>query len=284
MNDCCCGRRYRACWWIVVGFLTEVRGFFPVISIQTGCLADMFPGHWVDSSRNVMAHGDAREGKWRWNWRMELLAGTLHTTLEHDLSSITTADEHTSAARRSRRFKWTRPFRRKTKSRFCVCAITFQSTSTRNCVALQLFSYWYCKSGIRTVDSSWNVMAHSDAREGMWRGNLRMQWVASTLHTSSEHGVSSITTITTADAHTSADSSRLNWRPPADLNGIVRFAERRNLVSARVPSHFNWPLQTAFRWSQRSRPEASYLLLHNTEDKNTWRCASSAPYILLTRC
>ena len=32
--------------------------------------------------------------------------------------------------------------------------------------------------------------------------------------------------------------------PPADLNGLVRFAERRNLVSARVPSHFNWPLPT----------------------------------------
>ena len=27
-----------------------------------------------------------------------------------------------------------------------------------------------------------------------------------------------------------------------DLNGLVRFAERRNLVSARVPSHFNRPL------------------------------------------
>jgi len=26
--------------------------------------------------------------------------------------------------------------------------------------------------------------------------------------------------------------------PPADLNGLVRFAERRNLVSARMPSHF----------------------------------------------
>jgi hypothetical protein len=26
--------------------------------------------------------------------------------------------------------------------------------------------------------------------------------------------------------------------PPTDLNGLVRFAERRNLVSARVPSHF----------------------------------------------
>ena len=62
-----------------------------------------------------------------------------------------------------------------------------------------------------------------------------MEWVASTLHTTSEHGVSSITT---ADAHTSAASSRLNWRPPADINGPVRFAERRKLVSARVPSHF----------------------------------------------
>jgi len=30
---------------------------------------------------------------------------------------------------------------------------------------------------------------------------------------------------------------------PVDLNGLVHFAERRNLVSARVPSHFNWPLQ-----------------------------------------
>jgi len=33
------------------------------------------------------------------------------------------------------------------------------------------------------------------------------------LHSTSEHGVSSITTITTADAHTSAASSRLNWTP-----------------------------------------------------------------------
>jgi hypothetical protein len=29
---------------------------------------------------------------------------------------------------------------------------------------------------------------------------------------------------------------------PADLNGLVRFAERRNIFSARVPSRFNWPL------------------------------------------
>jgi len=61
-----------------------------------------------------------------------------------------------------------------------------------------------------------------------------MEWVSSTLHTTSEHGVS---TITTADAHTSAASSQLN-EAPADLNELVRFAVRRNLVSARVPSHF----------------------------------------------
>jgi hypothetical protein len=72
------------------------------------------------------------------------------------------------------------------------------------------------------VESSWIVMAHGDAREGKWRGNWRMDWLASTLHTTPEHGVSSITA---ADAHTSAASSRLNWRPPADLNRLVRFAE-----------------------------------------------------------
>ena len=75
---------------------------------------------------------------------------------------------------------------------------------------------------------------------GEVKGNWRMEWVASTLHTTSEHVVSSITKAVTP---TSAASGRLNWHPPADLNGLVRFAERRNLVSARVPSHFNWPLQ-----------------------------------------
>ena len=60
------------------------------------------------------------------------------------------------------------------------------------------------------VEFRWNVMAHCDAREGKRRGNWQMEWVASTFHTTSEHGVSSITT---ADAHTSAASRRLNWRP-----------------------------------------------------------------------
>jgi hypothetical protein len=91
---------------------------------------------YVDSRWNVMEHGDAREGKWRGNWRMEWVASTLHTTSENGVPSITTADAHSSAASsrlnwRPRRFKWTRPFRRKTKSGFCTCATTFQLACTR---------------------------------------------------------------------------------------------------------------------------------------------------------
>jgi len=88
-----------------------------------------------DSCWNVMAHGDAQEGKWRGNWRTEWVASTLHTTSEHGVSSITTAEAHTSGASnrlywRPHRFKWTRLFRQKTKSGFCACAITFQLAST----------------------------------------------------------------------------------------------------------------------------------------------------------
>jgi hypothetical protein len=85
----------------------------------------------VEPSWNVIAHGNAWEGKW-----IEWVASTLHTTLEHSVSSITTADSHTSAASSwlnwpsPSRFKWTYPFRRKTKSGFCTCAIIFQTWST----------------------------------------------------------------------------------------------------------------------------------------------------------
>jgi hypothetical protein len=55
-------------------------------------------------------------------------------------SSITTAYAHTSAASsrlnwRPRWYKWTRPFRRKTKSGFCACANTFQLASNRDCIS-----------------------------------------------------------------------------------------------------------------------------------------------------
>jgi hypothetical protein len=72
-----------------------------------------------------------------------------------------------------------------------------------------------------------------------------MEWVASTLYTTSEHGVSSITN---ADGHTSLVDCT---DAPADLNGLVRFAERRNLVSARVPSHFKRSLLLVVRFNIR---------------------------------
>ena len=74
-------------------------------------------------------------------------------------------------------------------------------------------------------------------------GNMRVQWVASTLHTTSEHGVSSITT---------ADGAHLGWQQSTELTPRPqdRFKwtrsvsrERRNLVSAHVTSRLNWPLQ-----------------------------------------
>ena len=49
------------------------------------------------------------------------------------------------------------------------------------------------------------------------------QWVASTLHTSPEHGVSSITT---ADAQNSAASSGLNWTGPFRTKDEMWFLPR----------------------------------------------------------
>jgi hypothetical protein len=85
-----------------------------------------------------MAHGEAREEKWRGNWRMEWVTSKSHMTAEHRLArkvQTLQADVHSSPASsllnwRPRRFKWTRPFCRKTKSGFCTCAITFQTQST----------------------------------------------------------------------------------------------------------------------------------------------------------
>ena len=58
-----------------------------------------------------------------------------HATSKNGISSITKADAHTSAASsrlnwRPHRFEWTRPFRGKTKSGFCACAIMFRMSYT----------------------------------------------------------------------------------------------------------------------------------------------------------
>ena len=138
-------------------------------------------------------------------------------------------------------------------------------------------------------------MAHGDEREGKWRGNWRMEWVVSTLHTTSEHDVSNIIT---ANAHTSAASSRLNWRHPADLNGLVLYAERRNLFSPRVPSHFRRSLvqsdihfptfdaQTAIKFYVLSGLTKMRNSCSNyvTDMSHTTNCVVTLSYYLLCIC
>jgi hypothetical protein len=99
----------------------------------------------------------------------------------------------------------------------------------------KLFNSIMCRSLVYCVR---NVMAHGDAREGKWRGNWRMKWVASTLTRRRNVVYPALLTLMRTPR-----LPAVHWTDaPADLNGLVRFAERRNLVSARVQSHFNWPL------------------------------------------
>jgi len=85
--------------------------------------------------QNLMAHGDARVGKWRGKMRMEwvvsnlaLYVGTRSIQLLSNYPHSSTASSRLNWHRR--RFKWTRPFRWKTKSGFCACAITFRTCYT----------------------------------------------------------------------------------------------------------------------------------------------------------
>ena len=71
-----------------------------------------------------------------------------HATSERGLSSITQADAHTSAASsrlnwRPNWFKWTRLFRRKTKSGFSACAITFRTSYIKYRIWINTFPLLY---------------------------------------------------------------------------------------------------------------------------------------------
>ena len=84
------------------------------------------------------------------------------------------------------------------------------------------------------VECVWNLVAQGDAWEGKWRGNWRMEWVASTLVLPRNVVYPALLTLMRTPRLPGVD-----WTDaPADLNGLVRFGERRNLVSARVPSRF----------------------------------------------
>ena len=67
--------------------------------------------------------------------------------------------------------------------------------------------------GRTKVECVWNVMAHDDAREEKWRGNWRMEWVASKRHMTAEHRLARAVQTRQADVYSSPASSRLNWSP-----------------------------------------------------------------------
>jgi len=105
-------------------------------------------------------------------------------------------------------------------------------TSTAVCSLVVLCIY--------AVESSWNVMAHGDAWEGKWRGNWRMELVAVLFTLPWNMEYPAILPLMCTPRLPVVD-----WTDtPADLNGLVHFAKRQNLVSARVPSHFKCSLYT----------------------------------------
>jgi len=134
----------------------------------------------VESSWNVMAHGDIREWKWRGNWWVEWVASTPDTTSEHGASSITTADTHNSVASsrlkwRPRRFKWTHLFRRKTKSGFCACAITFQTQYT-TAFAFDYTHDWKISVQLRLCHSALTEHSFTGSGTSRHRQILWKQW------------------------------------------------------------------------------------------------------------
>ena len=87
----------------------------------------------------------------------------------------------------------------------------------------------------------WNLMAHSDAREGKWR----MEWVASTLTLPWNMVYPALLMLMRTPRLPAVD-----WTDsPTNLNGLVSFGERRTLVSARVPTRSTQAILHECVWS-----------------------------------
>ena len=89
---------------------------------------------------------------------------------------------------------------------------------------------------MHVVEWKRKLTAHGDAREEKWRGKRRMAWVISSFQFDSEQSIQCY--YNRSPPTLTPRKSVLDWTDtPADINGLVRFAGRPNLVSARVPSH-----------------------------------------------
>jgi len=111
------------------------------------------------------------------------------------------------------------------------------------------------------VELKRNLMAHGEAREEKWRGKRRMKWVGSTHALYGNTVYPALLPLMRTPLLPAAD-----WTDtPADINGLVRFAGRPNLVSARVPSHSVSTLPHIKTGVQ--------LYLHAVLERETGRCS-----------
>jgi len=105
------------------------------------------------------------------------------------------------------------------------------------------------------VECIWNLMVRGDAREGKWSGNWWMEWVVSTLTLTRDEVYPALLPLMGTPRLPVVDWTDV----PADLNGLVRFGERRNLVSACVSSHFKRSL-TIHKLSIREKDNLMLLI------------------------
>jgi len=99
-------------------------------------------------------------------------------------------------------------------------------------------------TGLCVVEWKRNLVAHGEAREEKWRVKRRMEWVVSSpaLYRSTVHPA-------LLPLMRTPRLPAVDWtETPADINGLVRFPGRPNLVSARVPSHSVFTLQHLWYW------------------------------------
>jgi hypothetical protein len=130
--------------------------------------------------------------------------------------------------------------------------------------------YRSCEWTVTALESRWNLMAHGDAREGKWTGNWRMEWVASTLTLPRNVVYPALQPLMRTPRLPAVD-----WTDaPADLNGLVRFGERRILDSARVPSRFKRSLLQELRmnWQRLTTGAKNELAeaYYRRKEWNTW--------------
>jgi len=73
--------------------------------------------------------------------------------------------------------------------------------------------WWHMRRNQVLSYCVWNVMAHGDAPEEKWRGDWRMDCVASKRHMTAEHRLARAVKTLQAEVYSSPASSRVKWFP-----------------------------------------------------------------------